>query len=683
MSTSFSRLSKIGSVVGHLALFVALVAANRSPATGYELSMYRSTPTLVWIGLGIALAVGVVVGLTAPRDTRRHDSALLLIGSATFAVVAMPILRGYSFLGGGDSLSHVGWAREISAGVLAPDQLLYPGIHTATVFVGEAADVSLLAANLYVVLVAFPLVFLLCVPLIVQLLGRTPRAYAVGLLGAGLFVPVNNISVHFNAHAASQGILYSAFIFYLALLYVIRNPGEDVPMQKRKRSWVPRLGNMSGIGILLAGASLTLLFIHPQQALNLGLCFVAITGAQVVLRRFGEDMAVHHRLLHVQTTVLVGAFALWAPRFERVQGAVVSTATSILSTGGTSGNVVAEKSTSLTSVGGSLPELFVKLFLVAAVFSLLAGLVLTIVPFRQLPDPESNTLIVYLGAGLVPVFAVFLVVLASASGDMYFRYQGFIMVPVTALAATALAYAIDGKRSGRHQPAGSMRRTGHRGIVDGGRGVDRDRITAATVIVIVLLLVLLPVGLAAFHPSPYVYQPNKQVTDAQVGGYASAFEYRQPGIQFAAVRGGPERYVDLHYGTEHARDTLNFPGYKDPIPTSVFAAGNYTDYYQDGRYVAITRGDRLQEVGLYDGLRYDEPGFEALDSTSGMNRVLSNDELQVHYIPPEGDGDLDQNASAGETGPDLPEASGSSSQMEPGVGAEAGAIAAPHAPEAR
>lgn len=113
MSPTFSHLSKIGSIVGCLALFTALVVANRTPASGYELSIYQSTPTLVWIGLGIALAVAVLVGLTAPRDTRTHDSALLLGGSAALAIVALPILRGYTFLGGGDSLSHVGWAREI------------------------------------------------------------------------------------------------------------------------------------------------------------------------------------------------------------------------------------------------------------------------------------------------------------------------------------------------------------------------------------------------------------------------------------------------------------------------------------------------------------------------------------------------------------------------------------------
>ena len=630
MSVTFSRLSKVGLLVGHAALFAALVAAHRTPAEGYELSIYRSTPTLVWVGIGVGLVVAVLVGLTAPRDSRRHDTALLLGGGAALSAVALPILRGYTFFGGGDSLSHVGWASEIGSGTLPPDQLLYPGIHTATVFVGETLGTSLLAANLYVVLVAFPLVFLLCVPLAVQLVGRTPRAYAIGLITAVLFVPINNIAVHFNAHAASQGILFSAFLFYLALRYV--HPGSATGASAASaRSWIPSPRAVSGVGVLLAGASVTLLFIHPQQALNLGLCFVAITGAQVLFKYFGEPIAARHRLLHVQTIILVGAFALWAPRFERVQGAVVSTVLSILSGGPSPGGVIAQKSTSLTTVGGSLPELFIKLFLVAGVFSLLAGTVLALIPFGRFPDGEASTLVTYLGVALVPVFGVFLVVLASASGDMYFRYQGFIMVPVTVLAAAALAYALDDPRED-----GGEKRWFRRGSEDsrtdaGGSG----GVSTTTVLVVVLLLALVPVGLAVFHPSPYVYQPNKQVTDAQIGGYGSSFDYRRSDIQFAGIRGGPERYVDYHYGTERARETLNFPGYKDPIPTSVFAAGNYTDYFEDGRYLTTTRGDRLREVALYDGFRHGERGFRRLDATPGVHRVMSSEGFTLHYVAPE------------------------------------------------
>jgi len=376
---------------------------------------------------------------------------------------------------------------------------------------------------------------------------------------------------------------------------------------------------------------------------------------------------VRHRLLHVQTAVIVAAFALWAPRFERVQGAIASTVLSILSTGSSAGNLVAQKSTSLTTVGGSLPELFIKMFLVAAVFSVLAGLVLTLAPFRQFPDPEANTLVTYLGAALVPVFAVFLVVLASASGDMYFRYQGFIMVPVTVLGATALAYALDGMEENDGQQRDGWR-------PDGGWGSDSGGIGGTTVLVIVLLLVLLPLGLAAFHPSPYVYQPNKQVTDAQIDGYGSAFEYRQSDVQFAGIRGGPERYVDYHYGTNRARETLNFPGYKDPIPTSVFAAGNYTEHYEDGRYMATTRTDRLREVALYDGLRYGEEGFRALDATPGVNRVMSSEGFRLHYVPPEEQRSIEADAAGGVTAANAPPQIGGGENAGPfgrpaGVGA--------------
>jgi len=107
-----------------------------------------------------------------PRDTRTHDSALLLGGSAALAIVALPILRGYTFLGGGDSLSHVGWARDQRRNPPSGPVALSRDPH-GDGGRGETAGISLLASNLYVVLLAFPLVFLLCVPLAVQLIGRT------------------------------------------------------------------------------------------------------------------------------------------------------------------------------------------------------------------------------------------------------------------------------------------------------------------------------------------------------------------------------------------------------------------------------------------------------------------------------------------------------------------------------
>ena len=605
MSANPYRKAKLGLIVGYLSLLAAVAVAHANPATDYELSLYQATPVLVWIGLAVALVVGVVMIILANRSGRLHDAAALLVGGTTLVVFSLPLLRGYRFYGGGDSLSHVGWAREIATGALDPLNLLYPGMHSATVLFGAVADTSLLEANKYVVLVAFPLAFLLVVPMATQLLAATPRAYGIGLLAAALFAPINNISVHPVAHAASQAILISAFVFYLALAYLIRGRSTNGPP-----SWIPRASNSNGLGGLLAVASVALLLIHPQQGLNVAMCFLAVTGIQLLAHRRDISPLDRFRPLHVQTVVLIAAFLAWAPRFPRVQGAVTATVVSILSQGSTAGEVVASKSSSLVVVGGSLPGLFLKLFLGSTVLSIFAAAVIIIALTWRLQDRDATALVISLTAALVPVASVFLVVLVASHGDQYFRYQGFIMVPVTILAAAGLALAFQRSRRIR------LGRT-------------------APVLVMVLFLVLLPAGAAAADSSPYIYQPTSQVSSAQIDGYASSFEHREPEVAYAGVRGGPRRYVDLHYGTERARETLDFPGYETSVPTGVFAAANYTDYFEGPRYFVVTQATYEKEVMLYDGFRYGADGFRALETTPGVNRVQSNDGFTLYRIEDE------------------------------------------------
>jgi len=210
---------------------------------------------------------------------------------------------------------------------------------------------------------------------------------------------------------------------------------------------------------------------------------------------------------------------------------------------------------------------------------------------------------------------------------MYFRYQGVHHGPGDRSRATALAYALDGMEENDGQQRDGWR-------PDGGWGSDSGGIGGTTVLVIVLLLVvLLPLGLAAFHPSPYVYQPNKQVTDAQIDGYGSAFEYRQSDVQFAGIRGGPERYVDYHYGTNRARETLNFPGTGSDPNLGVRGRGttpNTTRTVGIWRRPAPIDCGRLRSTTGSDTARrafgHDATGVKPGDEQRGF---------RLHYVPPE------------------------------------------------
>lgn len=596
------RAPKVALLVGYLGLLLALLVAHRNPATGYELSLYGATPTLVWVGLGVALVAGAGVSLAGDDRFHRGDryvyrAALVLVGGVAMSVIAMPVLRGYTFYGSGDSLSHVGWARELATGALAPMDLLYPGIHTATVVVARAADVSLALANLYVVLVAFPLVFLLFVPAAVRLLTDAPRAGAVGLLAAAAFVPVNNIAVHTNAHPASQTILLFGFVLYLALAHVTSGLDREAALPTSQA-----LTAATGPMLLLAGPALVLA--HPQQALNVA---VFMGGAAIVQFLVGRYRPTHPLagtpLLLPPTAMLVVAFGLWAPRFERVRGAVLATVESLLASGPTGAAVVGDKSTSLTTLGGSLLEVFLKLFGGATLLSLFAAVALYLGLKRHRESPLAPLLV----AGLIPVTGLFLVVLAANLGDMYFRYQGFLMVPVAVAGAAGIADLRE--------------RLGDDGWTGSG-----------TVVAFVVLLVVATSGLAVVHGSPYVYQPSAHVTDQQIEGYGAAFEHREPGVPFTGLRGGPRRYVDFHYGTQYARDRLAFPGYRAGIRPDTFVAANYSTAFDEPRYIAFTQASYQQETRLYEGFRYPERGFRALETTPGVDRIRANDGFRLYRV---------------------------------------------------
>jgi hypothetical protein len=594
MSRQRSRGPKLGLLVGYASLALAVVVARGAAAASYELSVYAATPLATWLTLGAALVAGTLVAVTVPEERYLRPAALALVGAVALAVYAMPVLRGYAFYGAGDALSHVGWAREIADGTLSPTGLLYPGIHTLTVFAARVAAVPLALANEYVVLVAAPLAFLLFVPATARLFVDHAHTTLAGLLAAASFAPINNVSVHPVAHPASQAILLFAFVLYLTIAVAAGG------LTSASRSRRARLVGGSG---LLAMAGAALVFVHPQQGLNLTVFLGGMAALQAVVRRTRPDHPIADTRSLLPHTAFVGTvFLLWAPQFDRVRGAVVVTFGGLLSGGGTGAAVVADKSTSLTSVGGSLLEVFLKLFGAAAVLSLLATAVFVLAARRHRRRP----LLLLLAAGLVPVVGVFLAVFAAGMGDQYFRYQGFLMVPVTVVGTVGLLWAA------------------RQVSLEGG---ERAGLTVA----VVVLLVLAPAGLAALHSSPYVYKPTQHVTATGIDGHAAAFEHRVPEVPVIGLRGGPRRYVDYHYGTERARERLAFPGYRQGTPPSVFLAANYSEALGGSRYLVTTEATREQETELYDGFRYPERGFRALTRTPGIDRIRASDGFWLYY----------------------------------------------------
>jgi hypothetical protein len=124
--------------------------------------------------------------------------------------------------------------------------------------------------------------------------------------------------------------------------------------------------------------------------------------------------------------------------------------------------------------------------------------------------------------------------------------------------------------------------------------------------------------------SPFIYQSTAHVTEEEFDGYRTAFEVREPGIEFTGVRGKQERFVHAIYGSGSPQ-AEGFPGSRDALPTN--RTMQRTD---EPRYVVVTRRDRVRELGLYDGFRYSRPSIDGYRTDSRFHRVVHTGEFRTY-----------------------------------------------------
>ncbi|MFC7229641.1 hypothetical protein N0B31_19740 [Salinirubellus salinus] len=594
---SQNRWQRLLLLVGFCAMAGALVAAIRAPATGFELSIYRATPAAFWVGTALAVLASLVVTLW-PRVARPvREGGVLLAGTAVWSILALPLLRSYYFYGGGDALSHLGFVESFASGAASPFDLIHPGVHLTSILVSRAGGLPFERALVFVALL-FPAVFIVFVVLCVRHLTGDDRGAVVGLFAALLLLPLNNVAIHLPAHPSSQAVMFTPLVLYLLFRY-LRQPTD------------PDTRRFTALGVALALVSAAIVLVHPEQALNVLMVFGSVVLTQVVVQRFRpESRIAEHHSLYFQTGFLAVVFTLWSYGDERVMSRITGLYQSLFvssgSAGGAPGAEVAARSGSLAALGGSLEELFVKLFLPALVFSVLAGELLLLSVLGKLDEelPERNAYTKYLAVSFVPLTAAVGVIFLANFGDHYFRLLGFLMTIVTILGAVALYHGLSAPISHwQHQ--------------------------WFRVVVVVLFVFLLPLVALSFHPSPWIYQGSGQITEQQFQGYETAFDHRQAEMAFTGVRGGTERYVDAVYGP-HSETRAEFP-VRDPVPTAVFGT-NLTDYYEESVYLPVTAADEERETVLYRGFRYPGDGFHSLRWTPGIDRVQSGDGFTLYLV---------------------------------------------------
>jgi hypothetical protein len=599
-----SQLSKGGLTVGYLALAAAAVVAHLSPTSGYELSIYTATPEAFWIAVGVALLVSIVVAYVG--SGLRRGVALLLGIASVYTIGALPVVRGYFFYGTADSMTHLGWAKDILLGRLPVLELYYPGLHSVTVLTGSMTTLPMRQAMLL-----FTTLFIVAYFAFVFLTVRTVSSRAsdavFAVFAALLLLPVNHVHTFYPApHPITDSVLLFPVGLYLLARYLTS------PATGRQ---------VTTFGFLLALFSTATVLYHSMQAVHLLVLLSGVAGVQLLTRLWARrggsgidylDSVLAQRPVYAQAGYLGALFLVWNINHQTTRAAAGRVTQSVVQlvtgTGGGVGTYAATRVSSLSAIGVSPVEIFAKLFLPTTIFCLVAGLLMIAAATGRLRtgDPETNAYVAVLSGGLAGVIPMSLVFLAAGSGSaLFFRTLAAIMAVVTIL--TVLAVPRLKLRSPWTFPSGL-------------------RTTVAVVAVVGLLVISIPV----MYQSPYMYKVNRQVTEEQVAGHEIIFEHEMEGAEVTSLRQGPFRAYHVIYGVSTTEDRANSMQYDGGVPFD--GLSSLQSVFDSDHYVSLTDSDEQREAGVFRGLRFDDAEFDSLDWQTDVHRVTSNGEFRSYLV---------------------------------------------------
>lgn len=586
---------KTAIVISFSAIGIGVSAAYLSPARGYELSIYRATPVMFWVGIAIAMGIAIVGSLYFDGVYRRTAAIMGGVLSVVL-VVLLPYIRSYWYLGRFDALSHLATTETIMQSGEIPRVLIYPAMHILGIVFTVTTNLSTPRA-LGILPAVFVVLFIILIPINVKLLVKDSNPF-ISFLPPFLLFPIITIN-----NPVLQPIPTTLAVLFLPLpLYLLL---RDLSRQSRR------------FAIPLVLSFVTLVFLHPQYASAFLIFLISILIVQLISRFFWPPLVSDMTKLAVIPTITLGVVLIrWAALKPTFQGAVRKLFTLLLE-GPQLGQEVGSKGAKLQRVGGGIVEIFLKLFFVEFLFALFAGGVMLYSLYRWLfgTRTQRRSVLIVVGVSLVPTSSIFLAYVFVGLPNQYFRYLSYIFVFVTIFVAI-------GFHSVRHR-------------ADSRFSLPGFRQTLALVFVCSVLLSTL-----AWYPSPYIYKPSNSVPEQHIQGFTKTF--KNNATPLAAVGGSVRRFEEAAYGRAGnprvERKFFQFRGRKTTRVPWHFANQSLHRRLEDKTYLTVTSTSRRMYIDLYDGIHYSSADFEYLETSPAIAKVQSNNEYSLYLIYPESTG---------------------------------------------
>ena len=332
-------------ILGFTLATISVFTAHRSDANVYELSIYASTPDVFWFSIILCFIISLF--LTISPEKKNYGANALIFLSFSI-IIFLPILRGYYYIGEGDALTHLGYARSLLTNVLEMTDILYPGIHILSVFFSSISGTTVRFSMMFISLF-FLLLFIISSFLVVR--GFITYKYRyIGIFLPGLLLPVNLLSVHPHAHPVTSAILYFPFLLFAYARYI----------------------QSDHIGWLVANIILytEIVFLHPQIGATILLFYIILVIFELAENRLIAQNNYSSNSLLITTLNLLIFWSWSSTRSKFAQGIQAYLSSLLVET--STATEVKQRSGTVSELGSGLDILATKLFLVSFIASLIS-----------------------------------------------------------------------------------------------------------------------------------------------------------------------------------------------------------------------------------------------------------------------------------------------------------------------
>lgn len=603
MGCGINRLKKLSSSVSFFLLTYALILLYNKPSAGYELSMYTSVPPMVWLFLICSIAVGVIliINQTFSEESTRSNwwlIGLFIIGLSNLVILVLPVLRGYALYGREDVLAHVGYILDISSSGHFSYDNFYPITHILIIEVACLSGITPITIIGYI-----PALFSMLYILFIYLLSTVvfhERGHILLATTSGALMLMG--SYHTVLVPNGLSLLMVPLVMYLYF--------------SKKSS----IGHTALLVILL----ILYPFFHIFSAVFIFLMIVVVELSKVIfgvlyhIKKFGKNkkfvfqskhqISIKPALILIITSIMwVSSYAIWGIEIRYIAKWIA----------GETVNTPADEATDILDKaslhGVDLIEMLFRMYGGNLVYIVLSSIAILLI-IRKLFSSFKIENIFILCMMFLTICLVTLMLFVIPLGVDPFRPQRFLIFSSQLLGGFAL-YELYELLKNRLQ----------------------YNIVKFFVPTIIIVIVMLSGVIAVFnvYHSPYIMQPNNQITHMEMEGMKWFFDNKNIYIKYVGIT-NKARFSDALLGSSVTSERKDVPKFFEEQGYVGDHFNNLvSESYTEKKYIVLSKFDLLLYTEVWAAThRFETDDFERLENNTFLNEIYSNNEFGIFLACP-------------------------------------------------